>query len=179
MIENLSEKLAVSLKNAVPDYPGSVARLKFGIHIILNTILTIAVAVILGIVIHDLASVMVILFSFALLRAFSGGIHVKIALLCILVSAVAAALLAMTKELAMPGEVFTALNVISMLLVLVYAPSRIAGQTRIPRRFYPLLKVISLLIVGSNFLLHSDLLAVTWFVQSLTLIRRLKGGESR
>lgn len=179
MIERLSAKLAQSLKDAIPDHPASVAKLKFGIHILLNTVLTIGVAVVLGLLIGDLAGVMTVLFGFALLRAFSGGIHVKIALLCIVVSAGAATLLALTRELSLPQPVFGWISLISLLLVLVYAPSRIAGQTRIPRRFYPHLKVLSLLIVASNLFIRSDLLAIAWFVQALTLIRPWKGGEHR
>lgn len=179
MIERLSSKLAASLKGSVPDHPISEAKLKFGIHIILNTVLTISVAVILGIIIDDLSGVMLSLFSFALLRAVSGGIHVKIAVLCIIVSAGSAAAISFTNLLSMPSWLLNSLNAVSLLLILCFAPSRIEKQTRIPAKYYPLLKLISFVIVAMNFFIDSPILAVTWFIQGLTLIKPLGKKEKK
>ncbi|REK67497.1 MAG: post-translational modification of quorum-sensing peptide protein [Cohnella sp.] len=175
MIESISKKLAHSLKAAIPDHPYSEAKLTFGIHLLLNTVLTIGSAVVLGALSGRLADTMISLFAFALLRAVSGGYHFKSALICVIVSSATAAALPF---IPLSDAAIIGINILNILLILIYAPSRIDGQTRIPKRHYPKLKIISLVIASTNFLFASPLLALTWLVQSISLIR-LKGGESK
>src|SRR5690606_6987816 len=103
----------------------------------------------------------------------------KSAILCIVVSAGVAALLPF---LTISGSVMLIINIINSTLTLFFSPSGIEQQTRIPTKFFPLLKILSVLIVMSNFIFQSHLLAVTWAIQAVTLIRKpkfLKGGESQ
>jgi accessory gene regulator B len=64
--------------------------------------------------------------------------------------------------------IFTA---VSLILILIYAPSGIERQSRIPRKYYPLLKLISFLLVASNLLIQADVLSVTFLIQALLLIK--------
>ena len=71
-------------------------------------------------------------------------------------------------------------NLVNIILVLLFAPSRIDKQTRISKKHYPLLKIISLFLVSTNFLIGSSVLAAAFLIQSLTLIKfewKTKAGE--
>ncbi|MFC5652926.1 accessory gene regulator ArgB-like protein [Paenibacillus solisilvae] len=175
MIDAISKKLAINLKNAVPDHPYSEAKLQFGIHLLLNTSFTITMAVILGLVFIALPETMLCLFSFALLRMVSGGYHFNSAVLCITVSAAVAVSLPF---IAISDKLLIAINASNVILAFLFAPSRIEGQTRIPKRYFKLLKWITCCIAASNFIFNSPLLGLTWLLQTASLIR-IKGGENK
>nr|WP_318840804.1 hypothetical protein [Paenibacillus sp. BJ-4] len=61
-------------------------------------------------------------------------------------------------------------SILSIILVLFYAPSRIEGRTRIPKRYYPLLKCIGVTLVALNLWMAFPVVAASFFAQSLTLI---------
>jgi Accessory gene regulator B. len=119
---------------------------------------------------------MQVLFAFGLLRMISGGYHFKSASVCIVVSAGVAALLPFV-ELSI--FYINILNITNMVLTIILSPSRIEEQTRIPSKYFPLLKIGSTVLVASNFLFQSQLLAITWFIQVLSLIRLPKKGGER
>ena len=179
MVEQWAERLAVWLKNEVPDHPYSVARLQFGFHLFLNTVLTLLAASILGVLLGSYKETMQVLAAFAMLRMISGGYHFKSAMVCIVVSAGVAALL---PHINLSSTNILFLNMINLLLTALFSPSGIENQTRIPPKYYPHLKIVSSLLVASNFIWQPPLLAVTWFPQAVTLLRwplrmGMKGGE--
>lgn len=176
MVEKLSVRLAHWLKSEVPDHPYSEARLQFGFHLFLNTILTLLAASILGLLFGNYRETMQVLFAFGLLRMISGGYHFKSATVCIVVSAGVAAVLPAVN---LSYYYILVINFINMILTIIFSPSRIEEQTRIPVKYFPALKVGSVLLVASNFYFQSQLLAITWLVQVLSLIRfPKKGGEN-
>jgi accessory gene regulator B len=71
-------------------------------------------------------------------------------------------------------EYILLLNILSLLLAFLYAPSRIENQSKIDPKHYPKLKVVSIIIIATNFLFMSSVLAAVFFVQCLTLIK-MKG----
>jgi accessory gene regulator B len=175
MVEKLAYRLAHWLKSEVPDHPYSEARLQFGFHLFLNTVFTLLAATILGLLFNNYRETMQVLFAFGLLRMISGGYHLKSASVCIIASAGVAALLPFIE---LSNFYISILNIVNMVLTIIFSPSRIEEQTRIPSKYFPLLKIGSTLLVASNFLFQSQLLAITWFIQVLSLIRfKRKGGE--
>src|SRR5690606_4959795 len=75
------------------------------------------------------------------------------------------------------------LYAIQAVLILLFAPSKIENQTNIPKKYYKLLKFVSLVIVSANLLIESPVLATTFTLQSILLIsiqkrNELKGGET-
>jgi accessory gene regulator B len=175
MIEQLAGRLASSLKEALPEQTYSLAKLKFGFHLLLNTVFTIFTATVIGLALGQLKETMLCLFAFALLRVISGGYHFSSALLCVLVSAVVSGLLPFIE---VSNSTLLIIDIINLVLVIIYAPSRIKGQTRIPQKYYPLLKLAAFVIICINFFVHSPLLGLTWLVQAISLIRfPLRGGE--
>jgi accessory gene regulator B len=175
MVEKLACRLALWLKSEVPDHPYSEARLQFGFHLFLNTIFTLLAATILGLLFGNLRETMQVLFAFGLLRMISGGYHLKSASVCIVASAGVAALLPFVD---LTKFYINILNMTNIVLTMIFSPSRIEEQTRIPPKYFPALKITSTALVASNFLFQSQLLAITWFIQVLSLIRlKRKGGE--
>lgn len=175
MVEKLAFRLAHWLKSEIPDHPYSEARLQFGFHLFLNMVLTLLAATVLGLLFGNYRETMQVLFAFGLLRMISGGFHFKSASVCIVVSAGVAALLPFVE---LSNFYINILNIANMVLTIIYSPSRIEEQTRIPAKYFPLLKTGSTMLVASNFLFQSQLLAITWFIQALSLIRLpAKGGE--
>lgn len=167
MIESLALRLATNLKNRVPDHPASVAVLTYAFNFTLNTFITIFLSIGIALALNQLWAVAVVMFSFAVLRMVSGGYHFKSAIACIIVTVAGANLLPLIPRL---SEATIILTSVSLLLVLLLAPSRIEHQSRIPAKYYPLLKVISCGIVASNFLMMSSVIAASFFVQGVSLV---------
>lgn len=109
-----------------------------------------------------------ILIAFALLRQLSGGIHLKTGMGCVVVTSVAFTFLSC---ISLDSWWTSLLTAIALLLVLCFAPSRIEKHSRIPARFYPLLRLLASVLVCTNFIIGSSAVAVAFLVQSLTLIR--------
>jgi accessory gene regulator B len=173
MLHYLSNRIAVYIKNVVPDHPASIAVLRYSLSFILNAILIILLTFGMSFVTGRTKEAVTILIAFGLLRQVSGGIHLKSGDLCVLFTSSAFTIMSLID---LGSKQIFMLNVFTLLLVLLFSPSRIERQTRIPMKYYPLLKVISTLLVLTNFYWESSTLAITFFVQAATLIR-LKGGE--
>jgi accessory gene regulator B len=128
----------------------------------------------IGLITGNLMDTIVVLVAFALLRACTGGYHLKSSILCIVYSS---ALMTIIPLIPMNHLVTLLLTTISILLILVFAPFGLENQNNIPKRFYPYLKLAGILFVSLNFFFLSDILAVSFFVQSVMLIRRIGGTQ--
>lgn len=168
MIKKLANWLAIGIKRVVPESPQSVEVLSYAISFILNAVSIIGASLLISLFTGRVQEVIIVLIGYALLRQVSGGIHLKSGVSCIVISTAGATVLSFVS---LDSQLVLLANVIALLLALVFAPSRIARQTRIPKKYYPLLKLISLLIISSNFVIQSDVLASAFLVQTLTLIR--------
>ncbi len=177
MIDALACKMAHRIKSVVPEHPASVARLSYSLTFMLNAGFIILLSLLVSLLTGNTIEALAVLVSFAVLRQVSGGLHLKSGTLCVIASVVGVTLLSYTNihhSLATP-----IITGISLVLVLFYAPSGIEKQTRIPPKYYPFLKALSITFVASNFLIASSVVAVTFFIQSLTLIPwfLMRGGE--
>lgn len=167
MIHTLSRKLAFNIKNVVPDHPRSVEVLAFSISFILNTLLVIIFSIAVSFITGKFTETVIALASYPLLRIVSGGSHLNSGLWCILVSTTGITLISFSN---FEAPVIQFMTAISVLLCFIYAPSKLK-KTRIPQKYYPLLKLLSVLIASSNFLIQSSIVASAFLIQSLTLIR--------
>lgn len=167
MLEILAKHLAVRMKQALPDDPISESVLRYGWAIVLNTVFTLAFSAMFGLAVGKLAETMTVLFAFALLRGITGGYHFKSGTVCVLVSSAMATALTFIQP---DSYIRLLLTVVSAVLIALHAPAGIERQTRIPVAYHPWLKVLGLLLVLANLRMQSDLLALSWFVQSVTLI---------
>jgi len=169
MVNTLAKRLAIGIKQVVPEAPQSVEVLSYALSFILNALYIIGASLLISLFTGKVQEVIIVLIGYALLRQVSGGIHLKSGTLCIIISTAGATALSFVS---FNHNVLLLVTAISLLLALVYAPSRIDKQTRIPSKYYPLLKLISLVIISSSFFIGSAVLASAFLLQSLTLIRK-------
>jgi accessory gene regulator B len=168
LIQILSLRIAKSIKNTVPDHPRSVEVLKYAISFILNTFFIITLSLLISVFTGKTNEVVVALVTYALLRQVSGGIHLKSGMLCIIISTIGITLLSFAN---FGQETVMTLTVASLIIAAIFSPSLIQQQTRIPSKYNPLLKLISIMMIATNFLFLSPVIAASFFIQCLTLIR--------
>ena len=165
----LSEKLAITIKKANENETASVEVMKFSLILLFNMFFTILLSLILAALFGTVRETVLALFSFMLLRIFSGGFHFKTATACTVASV---AIVVIVPLIPITDQIAFYLTLAALILVLKFAPSNIRGTVRIPEKYFPFLKIISALIVSSNFLLSNHLLALIFFVQAVSLISK-------
>lgn len=168
MVDGLARQLAIGIKKVVPESPESMEVLKYSISFILNALFIIGFSLMISLFTGRVREVIIVLIGYALLRQVSGGVHLKSGTLCIIVSTAGATLLSF---ISFNSTILVQVTALSLLLALLFAPSRIEKQTRIPAKYYPLLKLASLAIIASNLVIQSAVLASAFLLQTLTLIR--------
>ena len=174
-IETLSSKLAERMKSINPEKTSSVEVLTYGWMILFNTAAIVFGSFVIGWITGKVQEVMIELLAFALLRAISGGYHVKSSSMCILLSVSTFGILPFV-------PITSTWNVIliasSALLTAIFAPAGLGEQSNIPPKYYPLLKILSvgLILVSSSLFSQNSTLAKIYFIQSLTLLFA-RGGE--
>ncbi|MBD0381254.1 accessory gene regulator B family protein [Paenibacillus sedimenti] len=161
-VDKLAHQIANSIHKNAPEF--SPAILKYMLSAILNLLITvIIVLVIAGFTGHFLDAFLCV-WAFPLLRHFSGGMHFKSNTICNVVSSFFILL-----AIFLPVNYWyegLVLNIIAVSILLINAPQGVKGT--IDPKFYPVLKVISVLIVASNFLFQSHILTLVFLIQALT-----------
>lgn len=178
MIEAISRRMAIRMKEIHPAHPISTEVLAFALVSIINIFGTVMVSLLLALLLGQLKETALAMIAFAALRAISGGRHLKSGVTCILVTAIGANLIPMlARYIPFTTMTITCMTVVSMVLAAVFATRKIEHQTRIPKRYFPLLRVLSILLIASNFIFCNAIVAISHFIQSISLIRR--GGEAK
>ncbi|QWU13378.1 accessory gene regulator B [Paenibacillus sophorae] len=173
MIDKAALYIATGIKRRIPNHPASVNVLAFSLGFVINTLSIIILSLLISLFTKRTDEITVLLIAFALLRQVSGGFHLNSGVKCVLFTSTIFTLVSLFQL----NEVgILILNIISMILILIYAPTDIEKQSRIKRKYYPLLKIISVILISTSFFISSSSLALAFFLQSLTLIR-LKGGD--
>lgn len=167
MIEWMAGKLALSIKQANPEKTSSTEVMTFSLILLLNALAIITCSLIIGGLTGKLVETAVTLFSFALLKFFSGGIHLKSSDTCAMVSIIGMSLL---PHIPIYDSWVLWMTSISLVIIILFAPANMHKKARIPEKYYPLLKIISILIVASNFIINSDILAKVFILQAAMLI---------
>ncbi|ASS64703.1 accessory gene regulator B family protein [Paenibacillus sp. RUD330] len=169
MNEPLAYKIAVAWKALIPDHPISVPVLKFSIEIFLNLTPIIITTLLLSLLTGQTSEVIAVMIGFGILRQLSGGFHFKSSLQCFIVSTIGitiCSLVSFQNEAAIIS--ITLLNIV---LFALFAPSNIEGQSRIKKRYYPLLKFLSIIVIVSSLFTNSSEIVTAFFIQGLSLIR--------
>ncbi|MFB9278976.1 accessory gene regulator ArgB-like protein [Cohnella cellulosilytica] len=171
MVETWALRIAEAIKRAEPERTASVAVLKFSLEAIINAAITISVIGIIGLVTNSFWQTMMAVGAFAVLRFFSGGLHLREALHCSLLSIT---LISIAPHLILSDPFIFLVNIISLLLIVIFAPSNIEGHARIPKKYFPILKLISALIIASNFLINSSTVALVFLFQAASTVKLKK-----
>lgn len=166
-MNSIANRIAVSIKKANPQETHSVEVMEYSLGIILNTLLIIVSTAIIGLFLGRFADCMIFLLCFCVLRLSSGGLHLRTALACNIVTILLSTVLPSFITLS-NSELWIA-NVVSLIIITVFAPNP-DKNARIPTSIYPLLKLVSIAMVSSNFFLQSTVVGLGFLVQSLTVI---------
>ncbi|WP_445667597.1 accessory gene regulator ArgB-like protein [Paenibacillus sp. FSL H7-0703] len=171
MLERLSRRIALGIKRADPDGPGSADVLTYIIAIKLNWYSGLILTLLFGWVLGDVLNALLAFLSFVALRKFSGGFHFRSLTFCAVFSA---ALFAAIPLIHLGYEGTLLLTAISAVIVLYVAPRK--SKDLNPSGLDPYLKWISLAVVITNFIIQSPVIALSFTAQAVLLLPR-KGGE--
>lgn len=166
MIDSLANAIALKIKSRAPDHPASERVLTYSLSLMINAFLIISLSLLISVFTDKTKEVVLILTSFAVLRQVSGGLHLKSGLWCVIATTAGATTLSL---ITMTNTWTISITVVSLLGMILWAPTNIEKQSRIPKKYYPLLKMLSCMVVGVNLIFISDVIALTFLVQALTL----------
>ncbi len=169
MIEYLAKRTAEHIKQVIPEHPASTAVLTYALSIVINTLGIVLMTILFSSLLCTLQHAFIIMIMFALLRQLTGGYHLQTGVGCIILSSTLFVALSLVTFSELYCIIFTCM---SILLILIYAPSNIEKQSRIPKKYYSLLKIAGCLLVATNLYALSVPFALASFAQSVTLIRR-------
>ncbi|WP_379162008.1 accessory gene regulator ArgB-like protein [Paenibacillus sp. sgz5001063] len=165
-MNSLALKISAAIKRANPEETSSLEVMQYALNIILNTLFTFLAAMVIGLFFNNVLATIVFYISFSLLRICSGGFHLKTAWACNITTAL---LCSLTPLMNPVGQALWILNVVSVIIMLVFAPNP-DKNAQIPLRWFPALKLISVGLVSVNFLIGSSVIGLAFIVQSLTVI---------
>ncbi|NOU80601.1 accessory regulator AgrB [Paenibacillus sp. LMG 31459] len=167
MIDAMAGRMAAGIKKRSPEHPASLEVLKHSLAILINTFSIMVLSLVIGLVTRRVSEVIVVLVAFALLRMVSGGLHLKSGTWCVIVTTLGVSVLS---QVALIPVIVAWITTISLVLAAIFSPTDLRKQSRISVRFYPLLKVISVVMVASNYFFSSSTIAVSFLLQTLLLI---------
>lgn len=164
ILERLSRRIAISIKKADPDGPGTVEILEYELGLRLNWYTGLIFTVILGWAFGTFFGSLITLFSFVILRKFSGGVHLPITI-CSIVTGVVASIIPLIN---LDFVTILLLNIISLIIVLLYAPNEFEYVN--PTSWDPWLKWISAALVAMNFVAKSPEITLAFFIQAILIL---------
>lgn len=166
-MNHLAYKIVSTIKRNNPEQTHSIEVMQYSLSIILNTLLIILGSLLIGGLTGQFINTLLALLSFGLLRLCSGGAHLKTATACNIVSIFICSLIPHLAFLL--HNYLLWVNIFCLILMLIFAPNPDANA-QIPKEWYLGLKLLSALLIVLNFWIHSSVIGLAFFVQSLTVI---------
>lgn len=167
LIDSIANRLAVKLKEANPEETASIEVMRYALIGIIHNTLTFSTALIVGLFLGQLIDTLVAAICFMALRFVSGGFHFKTPLSCLIFSSF---IFIAIPLVSIPETFLIGINSLSLILVLIFAPSNIKEHIRIPEKYFPMFKIVSLLVIIVNYIFLTPIITLAFFVQSVTLI---------
>lgn len=168
IVEAISRGIARAIKNSNPEDTASVEVLEYGLKIVVNAFLIILITLIVSSWLSSWINGLIALFSFALLRFFSGGIHINSSDKCVAASVLILVLISTVK---IQDDVVSILNIATIVLVLLFAPNNIHVRYKKIHIKDWMLKLVAATIVLANMVfIGSEVASFAFIVQGLTII---------
>lgn len=144
---------------------------KYGLDILFNTLGTIIIVISISLMFGWFKQAVITLFWFGVIRFFSGGFHFKTSIACILgTTSIIYLILFLYMHNLLSRNIIDILYVISLIIFMIFAPHNIEQVLKVKINFKYVFKIITIAIVLVNIMIKSDLLTLTFFIQSLTTI---------
>ncbi|MNI06772.1 putative regulator protein [compost metagenome] len=166
MIERISEKIAIMLKEANPEETNSVAVMKYHLAIFIHLLLVFVSCLIVGLLTGKTHETLITFVSFVMIRFFSGGKHARTLEGCLIISII---LIGLIPHIDVYVWLINPINIFNVCIMAVFAPL-IKGVDTVSMKAKPYLKILSIVMVGLNFYFQSDIVALAFLAQSLLLI---------
>ncbi|MBJ6361610.1 accessory gene regulator ArgB-like protein [Paenibacillus sp. GCM10012307] len=167
MIDSLAEKLAIAIKKTNEKDTVSVGVMKYALIIVINFLIPYTSALMIGLISGKFAETALSVLALILVRAVSGGYHFQSSTVCSIVTMLVAAA---PPHIPLPEGWNVFITAVSFILFAIFAPANIKGYARMPEKYFPLMKVISLFIVGSNFFFQLPVFTMIFIIQALSLL---------
>lgn len=163
-IDRSATAIASSIRKHNPE-AASQAVLFYALSLLINVVVTILIVVVISSITDHLNKALIVILLFTALRVVSGGAHMSSSLVCCIVSCfIFIASSHIEYNFFYLGFIF---NTIALGILVKTAPQGIEGVSRIDKKYYPLLKLLSVIIVASNYYFQLDYLATAFFIQAL------------
>jgi accessory gene regulator B len=162
-IDRSAEFIAQSIRRNY-DKAGSEAVLKYSLNLVINTLTAIVVAFLFCTFTGHLYQFLIAFISFIAIRFVTGGMHMSSSLACCIMTATIFVIASLTDF--NYNKAFLILDSISIVIFLITVPNDIQGLSSLDSKYYPLLKLIAVLIVSSNFIIHSTVLTASFIIQA-------------
>ncbi|WP_082420313.1 accessory gene regulator B family protein [Paenibacillus sp. A3] len=167
-IELSANKIAKIIRENYP-YAASEKVLIYSLSLLINTTTAILATLLICFYTGHLSEAFITIMIFLLLRYLSGGFHLKSAVACCMFSTcLLIGLSHVNFEYLKYGPI---LDTVSIIIFILKAPEGLENVSRINPKFYPLLKILCVILVGMNFFLHSSLLSAIFIAQAFTLTK--------
>lgn len=166
IIDRSALSIARAIRNNYPD-AGSEIALKYTLSLLINSFSAIVITLCICLMTDHVIQGITVIFSYTLLRIVSGGAHMPTSLSCCITSIVLFTVIAH-----LPFEysyIHIFLDLVSIYILFLKAPEGIENVSSIDRKYYPLLKAISICLVASSFYFQSSLLSFAFFAQAIFL----------
>ncbi|WP_158299198.1 accessory gene regulator ArgB-like protein [Paenibacillus antri] len=167
MIETVANRAAGWIHRHSPDSTASQEVLTYALSIYFNAFSIVSLSLLIGFFAGTFIETVVVIVAFSVLRAFSGGNHMRTPMMCLLVSV--AAFTSIPHVPAPEPWLRDALLCVSLLLALLFAPN-VRHDPIYGNKLLPYMKWIAVAIVGTNFLIASWVVTLAFFIQCITLI---------
>lgn len=162
VVDNISLSLATEINKRVGKT--SVNVLRYALNDLFNYMIFYLGVVFVGFLSGRIIDSLLAPVAFSVLRRYSGGLHLSTDKRCTIVSA-----LMVMVSIYTPMHYWyngAIANSFALLIVVLFAPSGTKAPTELHRKF----KIISVILVGANFIIGSSLLCKVFFVQAITTI---------
>jgi accessory gene regulator B len=167
MLDRWAFNAASWIKHQNPEKTVSVAVLHFALTGILNSLAVFVIILSTGIISGHLMDSLLASLFFVSLHFFSGGYHFKSVLLCMVFSS---SMIVVSFIIPLTSSWLLGLTIFTILIIAAFSPSNIESHARISKKYFPLLKVISVAIVLVNMIFHNSAVGFALFFQALLVI---------
>jgi len=164
-MKTVARSIATKIKETDREGTHSIEVMEYSLTILLNTLFIIVISLVIGWLTNELVSTLIAICSILVIRIVSGGPHIKSMWGCNIFSVL---LCTVIPHVPILIPIFI-LNIISAVIMLIFSP-RPDDNAKMPRKYFPYLKVISVALVCSNFFVNNDVIALAFFIQAITII---------
>ncbi|XID90335.1 accessory gene regulator B family protein [Paenibacillaceae bacterium WGS1546] len=167
MIESTAERLSTLIDRYSQDRKVSLPVLKFALVGLLTHGITILFCLLIGIMVDRFAETLTALAAIAVMRMLVGGYHIPNPEWCVIVST---AIIVIVPFIPFTTPLIYISSVLSLMLIVYFAPADLRGKTRITEGSLRAMKVAAIIAVIGNMLIRSEVVAVSFLIAALTLV---------